>query len=165
MLNVVKLATLARCLPALRRVRGSKPYIEFGAPHQRWVHITSRALFAKEDKIDNLPVVGYFEMKKKNKETFQAAIEMFQAKDPRRRGHVEFILAALKYMEEFEVQADLESYKNLIRVLPEGKFVPERKIQTEFMHFPKQQNCAVSVLDTMERNSMYSKYELSSLCF
>lgn len=70
----------------------------------------------------------------------------------RRRGHVEFIYAALRHMEEFGVHKDLEVYKSLIDVLPKGRFIPQNIFQAEFMHYPKQQNCAVDVLEQMENN-------------
>ncbi len=49
---------------------------------------------------------------------------------PARRGFVEFIAAALKQMEEYEVANDLDAYKALLTVLPRrGRLRP-----TTFLH-------------------------------
>lgn len=90
---------------------------------------------------------------KKTKETYLEVIKMFEERDTRRRGHVEFIYAALSRMKEFGVQKDLEVYKALVDVLPKGKFIPVNIFQAEFMHYPKQQQCAVDLLEQMEDNS------------
>jgi hypothetical protein len=51
----------------------------------------------------------YFETsQEKNRETFKNAIELFNARDLRKRGAVEFILAALKNMKAFGVHRDIE---------------------------------------------------------
>lgn len=90
---------------------------------------------------------------KKTKETYLEVIKMFEERDTRRRGHVEFIYAALSRMKEFGVQKDLEVYKALVDVLPKGKLIPTNIFQAEFMHYPKQQQCAVDLLEQMEDNS------------
>lgn len=88
----------------------------------------------------------------KTKDTYLEVIKMFEDRDTRRRGHVEFIYAALGRMSEFGVQKDLEVYKALIEVLPKGKFIPTNIFQAEFLHYPKQQQCAVDLLEQMENN-------------
>lgn len=93
--------------------------------------------------------------KEKNKDTYVKVIKMFEEQDTRRRGHVEFIYAALARMREFGVQKDLEVYKALIEVLPKGKFIPTNIFQAEFMHYPKQQQCAVDLLEQMEDNGKW----------
>lgn len=96
---------------------------------------------------------------KKNKSSYLEAIKMYGDKtDFRRRGHVEFIYAALTRMKEFGVQKDLEVYKALVDVLPKGKFIPQNIFQAEFMHYPKQQQCVVDLLEQMEDNSEYWKF-------
>lgn len=91
----------------------------------------------------------------KNKKSYLEVIKMFEGRDIRRRGHVEFIYAALSKMREFGVQKDLEVYKALIDVLPKGKFIPTNIFQAEFMHYPKQQQCAVDLLEQMEDNGTF----------
>lgn len=93
--------------------------------------------------------------KKKDKNTYLNAIKLFETREKRRRGHVEFIYAALARMQDFGVHKDLEAYKALVEVLPKGKFIPENIFQAEFMHYPKQQQCAVDLLEQMEDNSRF----------
>ncbi|XP_061713676.1 evolutionarily conserved signaling intermediate in Toll pathway, mitochondrial [Cydia pomonella] len=99
----------------------------------------------------------------KNKETYLEVIKMFEDRDTRRRGHVEFIYAALGRMKEFGVQKDLEVYKALVEVLPKGKFIAENIFQAEFMHYPKQQQCAVDLLEQMEDNGVMPDSELEQI--
>lgn len=85
----------------------------------------------------------------KNKETFLQMIRMFKERDVHRRNHVEFIYAALKHMREYNVNRDLAVYKELIDVMPKGKFVITNMFQDMFMHYPKQQQCMMDLLDEM----------------
>jgi signaling intermediate in Toll pathway protein len=55
-------------------------------------------------------------------------------------------------MEEFGVHRDLEAYKDIIDILPKGKYIPTNMFQAEFMHYPKQQQCIIDVLEQMENN-------------
>lgn len=89
---------------------------------------------------------------KKDKKSYLELVKMFEGRDMRRRGHVEFIYAALAQMKEFGVHKDLEVYKALLDIFPKGKFIPSNIFQAEFMHYPKQQQCAVDLLEQMENN-------------
>lgn len=96
---------------------------------------------------------GSFEnSKEKDKNNYLEMVKIFEDKDVHRRNHVEFIYAALKNMEDFGVHKDLEVYKALINVMPKGKFIPTNFIQVEFMHYPKQQQCIIDLLEQMEDN-------------
>lgn len=90
----------------------------------------------------------------KNRNTYMDMVQLYIDHDVHRRGHVEFIYSALKNMESFNVHKDLEVYKSLIDVLPKGKFLPTNVIQSEFMHYPKQQQCAIDLLEQMEDNGL-----------
>lgn len=72
-----------------------------------------------------------------------------------RRGHVEFIYAALSRMKDFETNRDLDTYKKLLEVFPKGKMIPTNVWQVEMMHYPKQQQCCIDVLDQMEANGLH----------
>ncbi|KRT81824.1 hypothetical protein AMK59_6248, partial [Oryctes borbonicus] len=85
------------------------------------------------------------------------------SRDVHRRGHVEFIYSALKNMEEYGVHKDIEVYKALIDVLPKGKFIPQNIYQAEFMHYPKQQQCAVDLLEQMEDNGVMPDPEIEQM--
>lgn len=96
----------------------------------------------------------------RNKDTYLDMVKIFEYRDIHRRGHVEFIYSALKHMESFGVNKDLEVYKSLIDVLPKGKFIPTNIFQAEFMHYPKQQQCAIDLLQQMEDNGVIPDFEM-----
>ncbi|KAF8373099.1 hypothetical protein PRIPAC_79528 [Pristionchus pacificus] len=84
----------------------------------------------------------------RNKKAFHAAITIF--KERRSRQHVEFIHSALKYVKEFGVHKELDTYKALLNIFPKGKMIPQNTFQRIMLHYPQQQNCCVKVLDEME---------------
>ncbi|KAH0628705.1 hypothetical protein JD844_010134 [Phrynosoma platyrhinos] len=86
----------------------------------------------------------------KSRATFQQAVDNFCKRDIRRRGHVEFIYAALKKMPEFGVEKDINVYNRILDVFPKEVFVPRNFIQRMFNHYPRQQECAIQVLEQME---------------
>ena len=91
--------------------------------------------------------------KARNKETFKAALQLYiKRHGVYRRGHVEFMYAALERMREFQVHRDIEAYKALIDIFPKEKMVPRSIWQVEMMHYPKQQQCCIDILDEMEYN-------------
>lgn len=102
-------------------------------------------------------------IEKKNKNTYLEMVKLFSERDVHRRGHVEFIYSALKHMEMFGVQRDLEVYKSLIEVFPKGKFIPQNIFQSEFMHYPKQQQCAIDLLEQMEDNGVMPDAEMEDM--
>ncbi|KAF0298110.1 Evolutionarily conserved signaling intermediate in Toll pathway, mitochondrial [Amphibalanus amphitrite] len=98
--------------------------------------------------------------KEKNKNTYLAAMDMFHEMTVHKRGHVEFIYAALREMENYGVHKDLEAYKKVLGVFPVGQMVSTNVFQVEFMHYPRQQNCAIDVLQQMEDNGVIPDLEL-----
>lgn len=86
----------------------------------------------------------------KTKATFNKVVDIFTKTNVRRRGHVEFIYAALKKMPEFGVEKDLTVYNRLLDVFPKEVFVPRNFIQRMFNHYPRQQECGVQLLEQME---------------
>jgi evolutionarily conserved signaling intermediate in Toll pathway len=50
-------------------------------------------------------------------------------------GQVEFINAARNNLQAFGVHKDLDVYKELLKVFPEGDLVPENAIQVDFYLF------------------------------
>jgi len=116
-------------------------------------------------KTSDLVTLKYFEHSQddKNKESFEGAIDIFTDRDTRRRGSVEFIYAAMRNMERFGVHKDLGSYKKLLDVFPKGKMIPENRLQGDFFHYPKQQQCAVTLLHKMERNKVIPDEEMGDL--
>ncbi|CAN8003248.1 unnamed protein product [Ixodes hexagonus] len=96
----------------------------------------------------------------RDREGFIEVIERFKLGNENRKGHVEFINAAAKYLEEFNVHQDLDIYKMLFDLFPKGKYPPKNLIQAEFQHFPYHQDCAVRLLDVMEYNAVCPDREL-----
>lgn len=88
--------------------------------------------------------------KAKTKATFNKVVDIFTKRNIRRRGHVEFVYAALKKMPEFGVERDLAVYNMLLDVFPKEVFVPRNFIQRMFNHYPRQQECGVQLLEQME---------------
>ncbi|XP_001989601.2 evolutionarily conserved signaling intermediate in Toll pathway, mitochondrial [Drosophila grimshawi] len=99
----------------------------------------------------------------KTKNTYLTMVEIFEERDVHRRNHVEFIYAALKHMPDFNVEHDLEVYKALINVMPKGKFIPTNLFQAEFMHYPKQQQCIIDLLEQMEDYGVMPDYEMEAM--
>jgi len=68
----------------------------------------------------------------------------------------------MKHMAEYGVAKDLQTYKALIDVMPKGKMIPTNLFQVEFMHYPKQQQCIIDLLDQMEDNGKFSTFKIYS---
>nr|XP_020450615.1 evolutionarily conserved signaling intermediate in Toll pathway, mitochondrial [Monopterus albus] len=99
----------------------------------------------------------------KSKATFNKVVEVFIKRDVRRRGHVEFIYAALRKMPEFGVERDVAVYNKLLDVFPKEVFVPRNFIQRMFNHYPRQQECGVQVLEQMENYGVLPNIETKVL--
>lgn len=99
----------------------------------------------------------------KNKNTYLQMVYIFQDRDVRRRNHVEFIYAALRNMETFGVHTDIDVYKALINVMPKEKYIARNMFQAEFMHYPKQQQCIIDLLEQMEDNGVMPDYEMEDM--
>ncbi|XP_077445902.1 evolutionarily conserved signaling intermediate in Toll pathway, mitochondrial isoform X2 [Stigmatopora argus] len=104
-----------------------------------------------------------FAAEDKTKASFTEALETFTRGDVRRRGHVEFIYAALAKMAEFGVERDLAVYNRLLDVFPKEVFVPRNFIQRMFNHYPRQQECGVQVLEQMENYGVIPNVETKVL--
>ncbi|XP_075711579.1 evolutionarily conserved signaling intermediate in Toll pathway, mitochondrial [Rhinoderma darwinii] len=96
------------------------------------------------------PFDDAFAKNQRDKASFVQVLDLFCGRDVRRRGHVEMIEAALRWMPQFGLEKDLEVYNKLLDVFPKEVFVPKNFIQTLFLHYPRQQECAIRVLDQME---------------
>ncbi|XP_051754580.1 evolutionarily conserved signaling intermediate in Toll pathway, mitochondrial [Ctenopharyngodon idella] len=99
----------------------------------------------------------------KTKADFNRVVDVFNKADIRRRGHVEFIYAALKKMPEFGVERDITVYNKLLDVFPKEVFVPQNFIQRMFNHYPRQQECGVQLLEQMENYGIMPNVETKVL--
>ncbi|XP_042549827.1 evolutionarily conserved signaling intermediate in Toll pathway, mitochondrial [Dipodomys spectabilis] len=87
----------------------------------------------------------------RSKGSFLRALQSFSQYSVRRRGHVDFIYLALSKMREFGVERDLAAYNQLLDVFPKEVFRPRNVFQRIFVHYPRQQECGIAVLEQMER--------------
>ncbi|KAG8235534.1 hypothetical protein J437_LFUL013496 [Ladona fulva] len=127
---------------------------------------TVSKIYASKNNVDQKDIVPkeYFDkVGNKNKQNYLDMVRIFEGRGAHRRGHVEFIYSALRHMEEFGVHKDLEAYKRLIDVFPKGKFIPTNIFQAEFMHYPKQQQCAIDLLEQMEENGVIPDAETEDI--
>ena len=92
----------------------------------------------------------------KSKKTFLKILDIYlQRQGVHRRGHVEFIQAAMLQLNKYGVQRDIDVYKKLFELFPQGgKIASENVWQVEFKHFPRQQDTAIELLAMMEKNGI-----------
>lgn len=140
----------------------SAPLFQHGSKR----NLTKTAIHAtRDDPLEktSLTVRGFFNSEERTKKTFLAACDVFGQKGPHLRGHVEFIYSALALMEEYGVHKDLEVYKKILNLMPKGKMIPRNVFQQEFMHYPKQQQCAIDCLEQMETNGVMPDSEVEHI--
>lgn len=90
-------------------------------------------------------------------------IYTYQSAPARKTGHVQFLYAAMRYMDEFGVSEDLEVYKAVADTLPKGRFVCRSLLQAEFMLYPREQQAAIDLLEKMEDNGVIPDEELEQM--
>ncbi|XP_066584734.1 evolutionarily conserved signaling intermediate in Toll pathway, mitochondrial [Prorops nasuta] len=99
----------------------------------------------------------------KNKENFLNIIYTYESTGPIKRGHVEFIKAALSKMDEYGVNKDLECYKKILDVFPKGPYIPSNRFQKIFEHYPMQQDVTCELLTKMEFNNVTPDTEMKTI--
>lgn len=116
-------------------------------PHEVVDAAEKKLVLSQSDIFDE---VGRLQ-KARDKSAFMKSLQIYEQKQSvHRRAHVEFIHAAMSKMEEFGVQKDVEVYKALFNIFPKKVMVPVNVWQSEMMHYPKQQDCALDILQKME---------------
>lgn len=88
----------------------------------------------------------------KTKESFHGVIDSFLAKDKTRRGHMEFLKAAMHYMEEFGLVKDVETYNRMLDVFPRGRFENRTLFDAIWAKEHPQAILALDILTMMEDN-------------
>ncbi|XP_071400185.1 evolutionarily conserved signaling intermediate in Toll pathway, mitochondrial [Centroberyx affinis] len=143
----------------LRRFHGSPacPESRRPVPSDFVEGVKDKSLVAHDDLFERVA------REAKTKATFSKVVDVFNKRDVRRRGHVEFIYAALKKMAEFGVERDLAVYNKLLDVFPKEVFIPRNFIQRMFNHYPRQQECGVQVLEQMENYGIMPNVETKVL--
>ncbi|XP_034193455.2 evolutionarily conserved signaling intermediate in Toll pathway, mitochondrial [Osmia lignaria lignaria] len=139
---------------------------EHFSPQVMIVHAfhNNQILYNRRKKASSDISLNYFNASKsKEKEVFLEIIRIYLKENTLLRGHTQFILKALKYMNEFGVNKDLETYKALLDVFPKGKFIPVNIYQAMSYHYPKQQDTAIELLAQMEDNFVMPDYEMQQM--
>ncbi|XP_061181128.1 evolutionarily conserved signaling intermediate in Toll pathway, mitochondrial-like [Saccostrea echinata] len=100
----------------------------------------------------------------KTQETFNTAVKIYKLNAGLyMRGHIEFGEVALSKLEEYELQYNLEVYKMIFSIFPEGKYLPTSKIAAEFTPFPRQQDAALQILTKMFDNGVIPDEEFGRM--
>ncbi|XP_011314994.1 evolutionarily conserved signaling intermediate in Toll pathway, mitochondrial [Fopius arisanus] len=117
----------------------------------------------EEDKKSEVSLFKTVKKHDKEKETYLNVIYTYKNSPPRKTGHVQFIYAAMRYMDEFGVNEDLEVYKAVMDTMPKGRFVSRTLMQAELMLYPREQQCAIEFLEKMENNGVIPDEELEMM--
>lgn len=93
----------------------------------------------------------------RDKASFVRAVQNFGQHNVHKRGHVDFIYLALRKMKEYGVERDLAVYNMLLDIFPKEVFRPRSVFQKIFIHYPRQQECGIAVLEQMENHGEASR--------
>lgn len=99
----------------------------------------------------------------RDKAGFVRAVQSFSQRSVHKRGHVDFIYLALRKMPQFGVERDLAVYNLLLDVFPKEVFRPRNIFQRMFLHYPRQQECGLAVLEQMENHGVMPNKETEFL--
>lgn len=99
----------------------------------------------------------------RDKANFVRALQSFSQRSVHKRGHVDFIYLALRKMPQFGVERDLAVYNMLLDVFPKEVFKPRNIFQRMFLHYPRQQECGLAVLEQMENHGVMPNKETEFL--
>ncbi|XP_032321618.1 evolutionarily conserved signaling intermediate in Toll pathway, mitochondrial isoform X2 [Camelus ferus] len=98
-----------------------------------------------------------------DKASFVRAVQNFTQHNVHKRGHIDFIYLALRKMREYGVERDLAVYNLLLDIFPKEVFRPRSIIQKIFIHYPRQQECGIAVLEQMENHGVMPNKETEFL--
>ncbi|CAF0705802.1 unnamed protein product [Brachionus calyciflorus] len=113
-----------------------------------------------EDEERNKSAIVFYEeyfdknTKQKDRDNFMSALEAFRVTNPTKNLYLDFIYGALLKMKEYNAHTHLEAYRKLMEIFPIGPIKCLTKWQRDNMHFPRHQNCAIQILEQMERNGV-----------
>ncbi|KOC62205.1 Evolutionarily conserved signaling intermediate in Toll pathway, mitochondrial [Habropoda laboriosa] len=122
-------------------------------------HSNHQVLYNKK-KVESSLIPSRFNVDRKEKETFLDIIHKYTKEDTARIGQLKFIMVALKFMDEFGVNKDIQTYKAIFNIFPKGIYVPENKYQNALYHYPHHQDTAMAILRKMEDNFVIPDYEM-----
>ncbi|XP_015438813.1 PREDICTED: evolutionarily conserved signaling intermediate in Toll pathway, mitochondrial [Dufourea novaeangliae] len=128
-----------------------------------YFHNNQQVLYNTSKGNNQVIVYPFHVADRKEKETYLDIIRLYVKNNNMRRGQAEFILHAMKYMDEFGVNKDLDTYKALLDVFPKGDYIPRNMYQNMLYHYPKQQDTALQLLSKMESNRVIPDYEMQEM--
>ncbi|XP_006905902.1 evolutionarily conserved signaling intermediate in Toll pathway, mitochondrial [Pteropus alecto] len=99
----------------------------------------------------------------RDKASFVQAMQNFGQHNVHKRGHVDFIYLALRKMREYGVEQDLAVYNLLLDIFPKDVFRPRSIFQKIFIHYPRQQECGIAILEQMENHGVMPNKETEFL--
>ncbi|KAB0392740.1 hypothetical protein E2I00_011954, partial [Balaenoptera physalus] len=99
----------------------------------------------------------------RDKASFVQAVQNFTQYNVHKRGHVDFIYLALRKMREYGVERDLAVYNLLLDIFPKEVFRPRNIFHSIFLHYPRQQECGIAVLEQMENHGVMPNKETEFL--
>ena len=83
--------------------------------------------------------------------------------NPAKNLYIDFIYGALLKMKEYNAHTHLEAYRKLMELFPVGPLRPDNLWRRDNFHFPRQQTCAIAILEQMERNGVILDEEFAVL--
>ncbi|KAK0168985.1 hypothetical protein PV327_002739 [Microctonus hyperodae] len=130
----------------------------------RYFHNSHVFMTINDDEKDKkLAIFDAARRQKKEKSTFLDVIYTYVHEDQRKTGHVSFIYTALRYMDEFGVNEDLDVYKQILDTMPKGRYIATTLFQAEMMHYPREQQCIIDLLQKMEDNAVIPDPEMEDM--
>lgn len=97
------------------------------------------------------------------KEQIFLAVDTFKKKEKYRKGHVEFVNLAIKRMEEYQLQKDVNVYNQIISIFPKGRFAPKRMLDSIWPRSLPQLELSLDILTKMEENGVRPNQETYNL--
>lgn len=96
-------------------------------------------------------------------EQFTLAVNEFKKREKYRKGHVEFVKLAVKRMEEYQLQKDINIYNQIISIFPKGRFAPKRMLDSLWPRSLPQLELSLDILTKMEENGIRPNQETFNL--
>jgi len=89
-----------------------------------------------------------------NREGFFTAVNVYTERNRKRHRHMEFIVTAMKFIEPYGLDKDVEVYNKLLDVFPKDRFVNRTLFDAIWPKQHPQMNLALDILTKMEWQSV-----------
>ena len=93
------------------------------------------------------------------REQFSLALNEFLVREKFRKGHVSFMRTAMRRMDDFGLDKDLETYNKLINVFPRKRFAPIRLLDAFWPRSTPQMELCLDILTKMEEKGIRPSLE------